>query len=102
MGLLKGIGLLAGIAGAGVALFAQKRSAATGRDVGEIVGNLPEELRQYGEELKQRLMESMALAREAANRREEEIDALLAAEEARLEEASSAAEAGQQAGMLGT
>lgn len=89
MGLIKGAGLLAGIAGAGVYLFAQRRSAATGRDIGDILGNLPEELKEFGDEMKQRLRESAGIVREEAARKEAEIDALMEAEEERLEAATA-------------
>lgn len=88
MGLLKGVGILAGIAGAGVVLFARKRSAATGKDIAAIMSDLPAELKQAGGELKQRLQESIGIARQAAAEREAEIDREIAAAEARLEEAA--------------
>ena len=91
MGVVKGIGLLAGIAGVGIVLFAQKRSAATGKDVGEILGNLPEELRQYGDEMKLRLKESVTIGKDAAAERETEIDQMIAEEEAKLEAAAAQA-----------
>lgn len=87
MGLFKGLVVLAGIAGAGVVLFAQKRSAETGRDIKEVMANLPEELRGAGDDMKKRFKAAAGEFKEASARKEAEIDELLAEEEAKLEAA---------------
>lgn len=95
MGIFKGIGLLAAIAGAGVVLFAQKRSAETGKDIKDIMANLPEEMKAAADEMKGRLQEASGEFKKAAAQREAEIDELIAEEEARLEVATrEQAEAG--------
>lgn len=61
-----------------VVVFAHYRSAATGRDMMSVIENLPEELRQASEEWRQRLEAALAEGKEAAARREAEIEAELA------------------------
>lgn len=88
MALLRGIGLLAGAAAAGAVLFARRRSAGTGRDIVEVMADLPDELRKAAAEIKVRASESITIARKAAAEREAEIDRLIEAEETRLTAAS--------------
>lgn len=91
MGLLKGAGILAAVVGAGALLFAKKRSEQTGRDIAGIMSDLPAELKQAADEMRQRLKESIGIARQVAAEREAEIDEMIAAEERKLEEASRVA-----------
>ncbi|MHB0915987.1 MAG: hypothetical protein ACYC5A_03480 [Thermoleophilia bacterium] len=88
MGLLKGVGLLAGAAAAAAVMFARKRSAETGRDIAEVMADLPDELRKAAAEMKAQIRESISVGRKAAAKREAEIDRLIEAEDARLAEAS--------------
>lgn len=87
MGMIKGLAVLAGIAGAGVLLFARKRSAETGRDIKDVLSNLPEELKGAGEEMKERFDSAADVYKDSSIRKEAEIDEMIAVEEARLEAA---------------
>jgi hypothetical protein len=91
MGIVKGIGLLAGLAGAGVVFFAQKRSAETGKDIKEILANLPAELKVAGDEWKQKMNDAAEAGKRAMAEREAEIDRELEQEEARLRNAADVA-----------
>lgn len=61
-----------------VIVFARYRSNATGRDMMTVIENLPEELRLASEDCRQRLQAAFAEGKEAAARREAEIEAELA------------------------
>lgn len=72
-----GFFLTVGAAAVAVVLFARYRSAVTGRDMRSVIENLPEELRQAGEECRQRLGAAFEEGKVAAARREAEIEAEL-------------------------
>lgn len=84
MGMIKGIGILAGITAVGIVIFAQKRSAETGRDIKDVMSNLPEELKCAGGEMKQKLKGAAGDYKKAAAKKEAEIDELLEEEESKL------------------
>jgi len=68
-------------AGAAVYVYAQRRSAMTGRDMGAVLSNLPQELKESGGVLKQHMGEAAMAGRKAALEREAEIDRQLGGEE---------------------
>lgn len=75
------------VIGAGATLaFAQYRSNETGRDIVTVLGNLPEELKQAEAEWQERLMRAVAVGRQAAGEREEEIERELSAQETGIRE----------------
>lgn len=61
-----------------IVAFAYYRNSVTGRDMMTVIENLPEELREAGEEWKQRLQAAVSEGKMAAARREAEIEAELA------------------------
>ena len=78
---LNGVLVSALAAGTAVYIYAQRRSAATGRDVGEVISNLPQELKESGGSLKHHMEEAAAAGRKAASARENEIERELNGEE---------------------
>lgn len=68
------IGLLAGLAGAGLLIYAQKRSEKTGKDIGTVLSNLPEELQETKEQLQHRAKVALEAGKQAAAEKEAEID----------------------------
>lgn len=82
MGKLMGKAVWLGLAaGAAVLVYALRRSAKTGRDIGTVLSNLPEEFKESGEELQQHVEEALSAGRKAAAEREAEIDRQLNEEE---------------------
>jgi len=66
------------IAGVAVTAYAQRRAGRTGRDMGQVLSNLPDELRQSRAEFEQELKEAVAAGKKAAAEREAEFDRELA------------------------
>lgn len=75
------LGLLTAVAGAGVYYYARKRSEQTGRDIGAVMSNLPEELKQTKSDLEQRFRTAVSAGKEAAHEKEAEIEHQLEATE---------------------
>jgi Sec-independent protein translocase protein TatA len=87
MGIFKGLAIAGAIAGVGAVIFAQKRSAETGRDIKEVMKDLPNELKGAGDDMKQRMKGAKGEYQKASEQKEAEIDQQLAEEEAKLETA---------------
>lgn len=68
------LGIVAGLAGAAVVIYAQRRSQKTGRDLVEVLLNLPQELKETKAELQVQLMAALDKGRQAAAQKEAEID----------------------------
>lgn len=66
------------IVAATAVVYAQRRAQKTGRDVGTVLSNLPDELRQTKAELEQDVKEAMEVGKKAAVEREAEFDRELA------------------------
>ena len=66
--------MVAGLAAVAVLVYAQRRSAQTGRDVVTVLSNLPEELKESQVEWQGRLRKAVEIGKEAAAAREAEID----------------------------
>jgi len=79
--LFSGAILLGLAAGTAVFVYAQRRSSATGRDIGAVLSNLPRELRESSEMLKKNMDEAAAVGRRAAAEREAEIERQLEGDE---------------------
>ncbi|MFA6002006.1 MAG: hypothetical protein WC828_07850 [Thermoleophilia bacterium] len=73
--------MMALAAGAAVYVYAQRRSEETGRDLGTVLSNLPQELKESSGVLKQHMGEAAIAGRKAAMEREAEIDRQLSGEE---------------------
>jgi len=73
--------VMAGLAGAAVLVYAQRRSEKTGRNVGTVLTNLPDELNETRGELEQQIREALEAGKKAAAEKEAEIDRQLAATE---------------------
>lgn len=76
-----GVVLVALAAGAAVYVYAQRRSEMTGRDMGAVLTNLPQELKESSGVFKQNMGEAAIAGRKAALEREAEIDRQLNGEE---------------------
>lgn len=68
------LGVVVGLAGAAVMLYAQRRSQRTGRDLGTVLSNLPQELKETKAELEQKVRVALERGRRAAAEKEAEID----------------------------
>ncbi len=68
------VGLLAAAATAATVIYAQKRSQQTGRDVVDVLGNLPAELKESGSEWQQKLRLAVDAGKQAAAAKEAEIE----------------------------
>lgn len=68
-------------AGAAVYAYAQRRSEMTGRDMGAVLTNLPQELKDSSGVFRQHMGEAALAGRKAAMEREAEIDRQLNGEE---------------------
>ncbi len=62
------------IAGVAVVVYAKKRADATGRDVGTVLSNLPEELKETRNELEQDVKVAVEVGKKAAAEREIEFE----------------------------
>ena len=71
---MSGLGKVAGLAAVAVMVYAQRRSARTGKDVVTILSNLPAELKESQAEWQERLMEAVEVGRQAAAEREAELE----------------------------
>lgn len=76
------VGMMVSLAGAAVLVYAERRAEKTGRDVGAVLSNLPEELKDTRQELKKSLKKAMEAGKLAATEKEAEIDRQLEAAEA--------------------
>lgn len=81
MSLASKMGLAAGLAGAALVIYVQRRSQQTGRDVTQVLSNLPEELIQTKAVLEKRLKTALAIGKKAAAEKEAEIDHQLRSQE---------------------
>ena len=72
--LLSSTGFTLLVAAAAVVIYAQKRAAETGRDTMSVLANLPEELKQSQAVWQEKLEKAVEVGKEAAARKEEEID----------------------------
>ncbi len=72
--LLEKLGWAGLIAGAAVVVYAQRRAASTGRDVGEVLANLPDEFKHSRAELEQEMKDAVVVGKKAAAEREAEFD----------------------------
>lgn len=68
------LGVIAGLAGAAVFIYAQRRSQKTGKDMEEVLRNLPQELMETKMELEQQIRAALDRGRRAAAEKEAEID----------------------------
>lgn len=78
------LGLAAVIAGVAALVYAQRRSSETGKDIFEVLANLPEELRVSAAEWRQRLETAVQEGKKAADAREEEIEQRLASKQGEM------------------
>ncbi|MBI5870629.1 MAG: hypothetical protein HZB44_06715 [Actinobacteria bacterium] len=62
------------IAGAAVVVYAQRRADKTGRDVGSVLANLPNELKETRSEMEREVKEAVEVGKKAAVEREAEFD----------------------------
>jgi hypothetical protein len=62
------------IAGAAVYIYAQRRADKTGRDVGSVLTNLPNELMETRSEMEREVKEAVEVGKKAAVEREAEFD----------------------------
>lgn len=62
------------IAGAAVVVYAQRRADKTGRDVGSVLANLPNELKESRAEMEREVKEAVEVGKKAAVEREAEFD----------------------------
>jgi Sec-independent protein translocase protein TatA len=74
MRLFGGLGWMAAAGTAAVLAFAEYRSRETGRDLATVLKNLPDELKQSQAEWQERLGKAVEEGKQAASRREAEID----------------------------
>ncbi len=89
-GFLAKTGLLAAAAAAAAIFYAQKRSQETGKDIVEVLGNLPAELKESGAGWQQKLMVAVDAGKQAAAAKEAEIDHQLGRQEEQSESARTA------------
>lgn len=73
--------MMALAAGTAVYIYAQRRSSVTGKDMGVVLSNLPQEFKESGGVLKQHMGEAAIAGRKAALEREAEIDRQLSGDE---------------------
>lgn len=76
------LGVVVSLAGAAVVLYAERRAEKTGRDVGAVLANLPEELKATRTQLQKNLRQAMEAGKQAAADKEAQIDRQLEAAEA--------------------
>lgn len=62
------------IAGAAVVVYAQRRAQKTGRDMGSVLTNLPNELKDTRSEMEREVKEAVEVGKKAAVDREAEFD----------------------------
>jgi len=62
------------IAGAAVVVYAQRRAQKTGRDMGSVLTNLPNELKETRSEMEREVKEAVEVGKKAAVEREAEFD----------------------------
>ena len=72
--LLSKLGWAGVIAGSAVMVYAQRRAAGTGRDIGAVLANLPNELKETRAELEQEVKAAVEAGKKAAAEREAEFD----------------------------
>lgn len=81
MSLVSKIGFTAVLAGAALLLYAKNRSDKTGRDIGTVLSNLPDELKETRGELQKEVKIALEAGKRAAAEKEAEIDRQLESEE---------------------
>ncbi|MHB1389799.1 MAG: hypothetical protein ACYCXF_00985 [Thermoleophilia bacterium] len=81
MSIVSKLGMVSGLAAAVVLVYAQHRGEKTGRDVGTVLSNLPQEVNGTRDELRQQLSRAVAAGKRAAADKEAQIDRQLADEE---------------------
>jgi len=62
------------VAGAALLYYAQRRAEKTGRDVGTVLGNLPNELKESRSEMEKEVRQAVEVGKKAAVEREAEFD----------------------------
>ncbi|MHB9111441.1 MAG: hypothetical protein ACYC4D_02280 [Thermoleophilia bacterium] len=62
------------IAGGAVVVYAQRRAQKTGRDMGSVLTNLPNELKETRSEMEREVKEAVEVGKKAAVEREAEFD----------------------------
>ncbi|MCL6106145.1 MAG: hypothetical protein M1309_02175 [Actinobacteria bacterium] len=67
-------GLAIVIGAAATIIYAQKRAAETGKDMMTVLSNLPDELKKTQADLKIRIEKAVNAGKQAADRKEKEID----------------------------
>ena len=72
------------LAGAAVLLYARSRAQQTGRDMGTVLSNLPNELKATRAELEREVKVAVEAGKKAAAEREEEFDRELSREDTQI------------------
>ncbi len=90
MGFFSKVGLLSAAAAAAAVFYAQKRSQETGRDIVEVLGNLPAELKGSGAGWQEKLRLAVDAGKQAAAAKEAEIERQLGEPEEQSEPAQPA------------
>ncbi|MBE0428334.1 MAG: hypothetical protein IBX61_00475 [Thermoleophilia bacterium] len=81
MRLIPALGLAAGVAGGALIYYAKRRAEKTGRDMGAVIANLPQELKETRSEVEQQVRKATEIGRQAAAEKVAEIDRQLRAED---------------------